>query len=200
MENKRLLKLTQTALLAALCFVSFTYLQVKIPMPGGDASSLHIGNAFCVLAALLLGGWYGGMAGAIGMTIADLFDPVYITVAPKTFILKLCIGIITGFVAHRIANISRSNDKKYIFKWSLIASISGLSFNVIFDPLVGYFYKQYILGQPQDAAKVLAKLSAVTTFINAIVSTILVIFIYNSIAPILKKTSLIFPVGKEKLK
>lgn len=198
MENKKLLKLTQTALLAALCFVSFTYLQIKIPMPGGDASSLHIGNAFCVLAALLLGGWYGGMAGAIGMTIADLFDPVYITVAPKTFILKLCIGLITGFVAHKIANISRSNDKKYIFKWSLIASISGLSFNVIFDPLVGFFYKQYVLGQPQDAAVILAKLSAVTTFVNAVVSTILVIFIYNSIAPILKKASLIFPVGKEK--
>ena len=33
-------KLIQTALLAALCFVSFTYLQIKIPMPGGDATSL----------------------------------------------------------------------------------------------------------------------------------------------------------------
>ena len=59
----RLKKLTQTALMAALCFVSFTYLQIKIPVPGGDATSLHIGNAFCVLASLLLGGWYGGLAG-----------------------------------------------------------------------------------------------------------------------------------------
>ena len=40
-------------------------------MPGGDATSLHLGNAFCVLAALLLGGGYGGLAGAVGMTIAD---------------------------------------------------------------------------------------------------------------------------------
>lgn len=37
----------------------------------------HVGNAFCVLAALLLGGWYGGLAGAIGMTISDLFDSIY---------------------------------------------------------------------------------------------------------------------------
>ena len=141
----RFKKLTQTALLAALCFVSFTYLQIKIPMPGGgDATSLHIGNAFCVLAALLLGGWYGGIAGAIGMTIADLMDPVYIMVAPKTFVLKLCIGIITGLIAHKYAKISKSNDKKYIFKWSLIASIGGLAFNVIADPVVGFFYKQYI--------------------------------------------------------
>ena len=190
----RFKKLIQTALLAALCFVSFTYLQIKIPVPGGDATSLHIGNTFCVLAALLLGGWYGGLAGAIGMTIADLIDPVYIIVAPKTFILKLCIGLITGLIAHKIAKIGESNDSKYIFKWSLIASIGGLAFNVIADPIVGFFYKQYILGQPQDAAMILAKLSAATTFINAIVSVILVSIIYNAIRPILKKSGLLLPV------
>lgn len=199
MENKNLkiLKLMQTGVFAALCFVAFTFFQIKIPVPGGgDAASLHIGNAFCVLAALLLGGWYGGMAGAIGMTIADLLDPVYILVAPKTFILKLCIGLITGLVAHKYAKIDQSNDKKYIFKWTAIAAISGLAFNVVFDPIVGYFYKQYILGQPQQAASVLAKLSAVTTFINAVVSVILVIFIYNALRPVLTKSGLLLPVGK----
>ncbi|WP_343009682.1 ECF transporter S component [Clostridium celatum] len=190
----RFKKLIQTALLAALCFVSFTYLQIKIPMPGGDATSLHIGNAFCVLAALLLGGGYGGLAGAIGMTIADLLDPVYITVAPKTFVLKLCIGLITGLIAHKIAKISESDDKKYILKWSIISSIGGLAFNVIADPIVGFFYKQYVLGQPQDAAVILAKLSAVTTFVNAVVSVILVAIIYNAIRPILKKSGLLLPV------
>ncbi|WP_297713846.1 ECF transporter S component [Clostridium sp.] len=195
MNNQiRFKKLIQTALLAALCFVSFTYLQIKIPVPGGDATSLHIGNTFCVLAALLLGGWYGGLAGAIGMTIADLIDPVYILVAPKTFILKLCIGLITGLIAHKIAKISESSESKYIFKWSLIASIAGLAFNVIADPIVGFFYKQYILGQPQDAAMILAKLSATTTFINAVVSVILVVIIYNAIRPILKKLGLLLPV------
>ena len=195
MNNQiRFKKLIQTALLAALCFVSFTYLQIKIPMPGGDATSLHIGNAFCVLAALLLGGWYGGLAGAIGMTIADLLDPVYITVAPKTFVLKLCIGLITGLIAHKIAKISESDDKKYILKWSIISSIGGLAFNVIADPIVGFFYKQYVLGQPQDAAVILAKLSAVTTFVNAVVSVILVAIIYNAIRPILKKSGLLLPV------
>lgn len=195
-KNLKLLKLSQTALFAALCFVSFTFLQIKIPVPGGGATSLHVGNAFCVLAALLLGGWYGGLAGAIGMTIADLLDPVYILVAPKTFVLKLCIGLITGLVAHNYAKINESNDKKYIFNWSLIASICGLAFNVVFDPVVGYFYKQYILGQPQKAASILAKLSAVTTFVNAVVSVILVAFIYNAILPILKKSNLLLPVGE----
>ena len=198
MNNQiRIKKVIQTSLLAALCFSSFTYLQIKIPVPGGGATSLHIGNAFCVLAALLLGGWYGGLAGAIGMTIADLLDPVYILVAPKTFILKLCIGLITGLIAHRVAKISDSNDKKYIFKWSLISAIGGLAFNVVADPIVGFFYKQYVLGQPQDVAAVLAKLSALTTFINAVVSVILVIIIYNALRPILKKSGLLLPIGKK---
>ncbi|AGX43366.1 ECF transporter S component [Clostridium saccharobutylicum] len=198
MENKnhRIVKLMQTGLLASLCFVSFTFLQIKIPVPGGDAVSLHVGNAFCVLAALLLGGWYGGLAGAIGMTISDLLDPVYMVGAPKTFILKLCIGLTTGLIAHKYAKIDQSDDKKYILKWSIIASICGLAFNVVFDPLVGYFYKQYILGQPQEMAAVLAKLSVITTLINAIVSVILVSFIYNAIRPILTKSGLLLPVEK----
>ena len=196
-QNTTVMKLAETALLAALCYVSFTFLQIKIPVPGGDATSLHIGNTFCVLGALLLGGWYGGLAGAIGMTIADLMDPVYITGAPKTFVLKLCIGLITGLVAHKLAKINETNDKKYVFKWSLIASIAGLAFNVVADPVVGYFYKQYILGQPQQMAEVLAKWSAAATFVNAVLSTIVVVIIYNALRPALAKSGML-EVGKTK--
>lgn len=195
--NSTVMKIAQTALFAALCYVIFTYLQIKIPMPGGDATSIHLGNAFCVLAALLLGGWYGGLAGAIGMGIADVMDPIYITGAPKTFILKLCIGLITGLVAHKIAKINESTDKKYIFKWSLLASVAGLAFNVIADPIVGYFYKQYILEQPQQMAEVLAKWSAAATFVNAILSTIVVVIIYNALRPALAKSGML-EVGKTK--
>ena len=197
MKNEiRFKKLIQTALLAALCFVSFTYLQIKIPVPGGDATSLHIGNAFCVLAALLLGGGYGGLAGAVGMTIADLLDPIYIVGAPKTFVLKFCIGLITGLVAHHIAKIGESSDKRYIMKWSIIASVCGLGFNVIFDPLVGYFYKQIILGQPQEMASVLAKWSTATTFVNAVVSTFLVVILYSILRPALGKAGLLVSAAK----
>ena len=140
-RNETLIKLVQTGFMAALCFVAFTFLKIKIPMPGGDATALHIGNAFCVLGALIMGGLYGGLAGAVGMTIADLLDPAYIISAPKTFVLKLCIGLIVGFVAHRVAKINESTDRKYILYWSVIASVAGLGFNVLADPIVGYFYK-----------------------------------------------------------
>ncbi len=196
-RNERLIKIAETALVAALCYVAFTFLQIKIPMPGGDATSLHIGNAVCVLGALLLGGWYGGIAGAIGMAIADIMDPIYITVAPKTFVLKLCIGLIVGLVAHKFAKINESTDKKYVFKWSVIAAVAGLGFNVIADPLVGYFYKQWILGQPQEMASILAKWSTATTFVNAVVSTILVAVVYNALRPALIKSGILKIEKKE---
>ncbi len=199
--DKNLLKLTQTAILAALCFITFTFLQIKIPIPGGDATSIHFGNVFLVLAALLLGGFYGGLAGAIGMTIADLLDPTYILLAPKTFVLKFCIGLIVGTIALKIGKINQTNDKKHILKWSLIASISGMAFNVFADPLVGYFYKIYILGQPVDAAKILAKIAAGATLFNAITTVIISILIYTSLRPILIRSHLLvgFQAKKKSL-
>lgn len=190
-RNTNLMKLAETAIFAALCYVAFTFLQIKIPMPGGDATSLHIGNAFCVLAALILGGGYGGLAGAVGMTIADIMDPVYIVGAPKTFLLKLCIGLIVGLVAHKAAKINESTDRKYVMKWSVLASAAGLGFNVAADPVVGYFYKQIILGQPQQMAEVLAKWSAAATFVNAVVSIVLVGFLYNAVRPVLLKSGMV---------
>ena len=76
-------------------------------------------------------------------------------------------------------------------KWSTIASIAGLGFNVIADPVVGYFYKMYILGQPQQMAEVLAKWSTATTFVNAVVSTVLVSVLYNAVRPILLRSGLL---------
>ena len=193
MERKQdtLMKWIQTALMAALCYVTFTFLQIKIPLPGGDAVSIHVGNAVCVLAALLLGGVYGGIAGAVGMGIADLLDPVYLTVAPKTIFLKFFIGLITGIVAHRIAHINDSSDPRYMLKWSVIASACGLGFNVIFDPLVGFFYKMYVLGQPQELSALLAKYSAGVTFLNAIISTVLVAAVYQVLRPALSRAGII---------
>ena len=190
MTDNKVYRIVLTALMAALCYVAFTFLKIPIPTFGGDYVALHIGNAFCVLAALLLGGVYGGLAGSLGMTIADLLDPVYITSAPKTFLLKLC--MIAGWIAHRIAHITEEHDRRYIFKWSLIASIVSLGFNVIMDPIVGYFYKNYILGIQSDAAKIMATWAAGVTLINAV--TIVVVVVYMAVRPVLKKAGLFLKI------
>lgn len=194
MRNKRTLKLVTTALMAALSYVVFTFLQIKVTLPGGDATSFHLGNAVCVLGALLLGGVYGGIGGAIGMTIGDLLDPVYIVYAPKTFLLKFCIGLITGLVAHRFGKITHTSDTKHILRWTLIASICGMAFNVIFDPLIGYFYKLVFLGKP--AAELALTWNITTTSVNAVLSVIAASAIYMALRPALVKSGLFIKIGK----
>ena len=193
-ENEKVFKLAVTGLMAALCYVAFTYVKIPIPTIGGDMVALHVGNAFCVLAALLLGGTYGGVAGALGMTIADLMDPAYVTSAPKIFILNFLIGLIAGFIAHRVAKITDDHDAGYIFRWSLIASAVSLGFNVIADPVFGYFYKNYVLGVESSAAKIMSTLAAGVTFINAVAGTVVVVAVYSAIRPILKRTGLFFHI------
>ena len=188
--SERVHKIVLTGLMAALSYVAFTYLKIPIPTFGGDMVALHIGNAFCVLAALLLGGFYGGLAGSLGMTIADLIDPAYVTSAPKTFVLKLCIGLIAGFVAHRIAHITDNHDSKYVFKWTLISSIAGLGFNVVMDPIAGFFYKNYVLGVESSAAKIMSTWAAGVTFINAVAGTVVVVVVYMALRPVLKKAGM----------
>ena len=165
--DNKIFKITMTGLFAAMSYVVFTFLQFKITLPGGDATSIHLGNAVCVLGALLLGGLYGGIGGAVGMTIGDLLDPVYVVYAPKTFILKLCIGLITGFIAHRIG---------------------GLAFNVIFDPLLGYYYKLFILGKPAASLALVWNISSTT--INAVISAVASVVIYMPLRNALVRSGL----------
>lgn len=181
-------RLAQAGLLAALCYIGFAFFKIDIPV-GTEKTAFHFGNVFCVLAALLLGGYWGGLAGAIGMTIGDLTTS-YVTSAPKTFLLKLCIGLIVGFVAHKIFKLSRDHSAKYVTGVTILSCICGMAFNIVADPLVGYFYKMYLLGVPQDLSKALAKISALTTSVNAVVAVIAASVFYLALRPALKKAGL----------
>ena len=188
LKSDKTTKLAIAALMAAMCYIGFQFLRFDIPV-GPEKTAIHFGNAFCVLAALLLGGTWGGAAGAVGMTIADLTSG-YATSAPKTFVLKLCIGLIVGLVAHRIAKIDEHHETSYVAKWTVIASICGMAFNVVADPIVGYFYKKFLFGLDTGLAAALAKMAAVSTFVNAITSVAIASVVYLALRPALKKAKL----------
>ena len=187
--NKKLINIAMIGLLAALSYLAFTFLQFKIPTPGGT-TSFHLGNTFCVLAALLIGGVPGGVAGAIGMGIGDLMDPVYFTSAPKTIVLKFIIGVVTGIIAHRLLHI-RQKQKKTMFIDALIASAGGMFCNILLEPIWGYIYSRFFLGASSSAASMFTNWNIITTTTNAILTVIiascLYTAIYPKIAPILNK-------------
>lgn len=191
-EKGDIKRLAQAGLLTALCYIGFAFFKIDIPA-GTEKASFHFGNVFCVLAALLLGGYWGGLAGAVGMTIGDLTTS-YVTSAPKTFLLKLCIGLIVGLVAHKIFKLCRSHSAKYITGVTILASVCGMGFNIVADPLVGYFYKTYLFGVPQDITAILVKISALTTSVNAVVAVIAASVIYLALRPALQKAGLFVEV------
>ena len=175
--DDRIKKLALAALFAALSYIGFQVFRFDIPV-GTEKTAFHLGNTFVALGALFIGGAMGGSAGAVGLTIADLTSG-YATSAPKTFILKLLIGLIVGLVAHK-------GFKKLVLATVCSASC-GLLFNIIADPLVGYFYKQYVLGLPQEISEAFAKISALTTSVNAVASVVFATVLYLALRPVLKK-------------
>lgn len=189
-QHVRIKKLVFAAIFAALTYVVFTYLSIRIPTPGGGQTSVHLGNAFVVLGALLLGGLYGGIGGAIGLTLADLLDPVYLTEAPITFVIKFLIGLIVGLIAHRAGHITTESSSRRVLLWVILATLAGLAFNAIFDPLLRYFYKILVLGK--TAAEVSFAINLIVTLINSVVSAVVVIILYMALRIPLKRAGLFF--------
>ena len=178
-------KLALAALFAALSYIGFQVFRFDIPV-GTDKTAFHLGNTFVALGALFIGGAMGGAAGAVGLTIADLTSG-YATSAPKTFILKLLIGLIVGFIAHRGFKINEISEKKKLLLATVLSAAGGLLFNIVADPLVGYIYKQYVLGMPQEISAAFAKIAALATSVNAVTSVVFSTLLYLALRPVLKK-------------
>ncbi len=86
-------------MMAAFVFIACRFLGVKIPAPGGS-TTVKLGNGICVLCGLLLGGWRGGLAAAIGTAFYDLSDPEFAPDAWITFIRYFIMAGLAGTIAH----------------------------------------------------------------------------------------------------
>lgn len=185
-------KLAFAGLMAALCYIGYAIFPA-IPAPLATGTKIHVGNAFVVLGALLLGGPYGGLAGAVGLSLADILGG-YAQSAPRTFITKLVIGLIAGLIAHKVASISASHKKAYIVKWAILSAVISLGFNCIFEPALKYVWYTLLTPNPDKAASAIKALLAVTTYatiINAVINSIIAVVAYVALRPVLFKTGLL---------
>ena len=111
-------------LFAAICYVSL-YFMIPIPSPVGNPF-LHMGNMFVILASLLFSGYIGGISGSLGMGLFDLFNG-FAVYAPKTFILKFGIGLITGKIAYpKNDEDSRVSPARWIFAAAIFFIVVGV--------------------------------------------------------------------------
>ena len=181
-------ELALTGVMAALSLVA--YLFFRVPFYGG--SSFHLGNTFTALTAMLLDGVSGGLAGAIGLALADVVagDPGY---AITTFILKFIIGLVCGAVSHKVIHLRTfPTGSKFKYVAAVTASaFSGLLVNVFIDPFIGYFRNLYIFGQPAEFVSVVTKIASGVTLVNSLLSTVCAVVLYIALRPALEKAHLL---------
>ena len=178
-------KIATIGIMAALSFVAYEFF--RIPNVLGTGSSFHLGNTFTALTALMLDGVSGGLAGAIGLALADIMagDPGY---AITTFILKFIIGIVCGMF--KLQDLSAADGVKY-YVAVIGSAFSGLLVNVFTDPFLGYFRNRYIFGQEADLASTVAKITSGVTLINSLLSTVCAVVLFLALVPALRKANLL---------
>lgn len=88
-------------ILAAMIFVLTKFVSIPIPSPLGK-TALSVGNAMCILSALLFGPVTGGLAAGVGNALVDLLDPVWASEFWITFINKFLMTFVAGLVMHKV--------------------------------------------------------------------------------------------------
>jgi len=190
MRNDSIKKICLAGIMAALCYVGYAI----FPAISVSGTKVHLGNAFVVLGALMLGGLYGGLAGAVGLSLADILGG-FSASAPRTFITKLVIGLIVGLVAHRLGHLNNgTHTRKNVTKWSIFAALAGLGFNCIFEPALKYVWYTLLTPNADKAQAAIASLMAVTTvttLINTVINSIAAILLYTALRPVMVKANIL---------
>jgi len=93
-EKGYLKKLTLSGMLIALGYVLTVFL--KIPYANG-AGYFNFGDVITLLAAVILGPWYGAFIGASFSSMADLFSG-FGQFVPFTILAKALMAIISGYL------------------------------------------------------------------------------------------------------
>ncbi len=178
MRDTNILKLTLAAMFAAMAFVCFTYLRIEIPMGGGLPGKIYIGSAFIMLSAFLLGAKYGGLTGAIGLTIGDILVG-YATSAPPTFVAKFIFGVACAFMAHQVLHLSNAQTKRQIYTRAALSGLFGSLLNVLTEPVIRWAFKVYILGLPEPIAYISAINCAISMAVNSLPSIFVASILYG---------------------
>ncbi|MCQ2009312.1 MAG: ECF transporter S component [Sporolactobacillus sp.] len=156
------------ALFAAVTYLGISALRIPLPAAVG-APFIHFGNSLLVLAVLLLGGFRGGLAGAIGLGLFDLLSG-YASTAPVTVILAFLVAGIVSFAFRLLKHVDKPVN---IFVLALVAGAS----KIVLEFLHGLIEK-LLLGSAFGPSVVAAFTSLPATAINAVSTVIIVTALY----------------------
>lgn len=164
-KNLTTKKLVYVALFTALVYIFSRFFQIPVVTPFGQ-TRFHLGNVFCLLAGILMGPGFGGLAAGLGSALFDLFDPVYFTSAPITFVTKFALAFVAGAIYKKRRELV---DKKRL----AFAAILGQLTYVFLYLLKTYITNKFVMGFTNEA--VMAELipKAGVSLFNALISVII---------------------------
>lgn len=168
--------LAEIGVLAALVFVATYFLKIgPIPTPAGP-TQLKMGNAVCLLGALLFGKTKGGLAAGIGSMLYDLTDPVFISSAPTTFINFFFMAFVCGAVSRFGGNDGTKT------KQNIIAAVSGAAVYLVLH-IIKSLIELLLEGSAFSAALAACGTKLITSGFNAVFAVIVSVLL----APVCKK-------------
>lgn len=123
---KRTHRLVLASLFVALSFI-FTYF-VKIPFPTGGY--FNVGDAFIMLAAIIIDPLTGILVGALAGGLSDLFAG-YVLFIPFTVLAKGLEALIAGFIYQRTRGLLRYVG--VVIGPLVMVALYALSYIILFD-------------------------------------------------------------------
>jgi uncharacterized membrane protein len=169
--------------MAALVFVS-SMISIPIPTVLG-ISRIHLGNAFCLLAGFLLGGFRGGLAAGIGSMLYDFTNPVYIAESPITFVNKFMMAFVCGSLAAAVFK----KGTNAVVNRVVSASSGALTYVVLY--LTKNFIKDvFFLHAEVATALIDIGTKAMTSLTNAAIAVIISVPLSFAIRNALKRSQI----------
>lgn len=185
MEHKQKIstkRIALAALMAALTIVG-SAIRITIPVDIAGTTSFHLGNIMCALSGILLGPWLGGLAAGLGSFLYDMTNPMYVSEAWITFLMKGAYGLFPGLVM-----LLWKNHWGYIKAG--IASASGAVVYAVLYLLKNYYKCVWIKFMPHEAAMIAVAGKVPATVFNAVVAIVFAPILAVAIRKALEKNHL----------
>ena len=172
--------LALTGVATALVFVLTKFVSIPIPSVLGK-TAIHVGNAMCLLSALLLGPVHGALAAGIGSALVDLTDPVWAAEFWITFINKAAMALVAGLCFQAL-----KLKSKPLRTWlaSLFGALTYCALYVAKNVLMGHFVQGF---EWQVAIGETLTLKLPVTLVNAVIATVCASLLYLAMKPALTK-------------
>lgn len=192
MEKKKFFtvhNITLIGVLAAAIFVLTKFVSIPIPSPLGR-TALSVGNAMCILSALLFGPVTGGLAAGIGNALVDLTDPAWAADFWMTFINKFLMTFVAGILMHKV-RLGRENVRTWLagLGGTLTYCLLYVTKNILTGVLVRGFTWQV-------AAVETLSVKLPVTLVNGVIATVCAALLYPALKIPLKRARALY--GEEK--